>query len=143
MGKVVKKHAGDKWNDAGYQPFRLREVQYGEFVVVFPCRPVVDFGRPDFVIEATEKYISSVEFDACLPEPLFTVPGNALVFGAEGFVLVFRLISAVLSDSCRAKIRLAIVQTVAVDMVHEQIVGDSADLTVHEYLTPFSIFGSD
>jgi hypothetical protein len=54
--KICQKHAGDKWNDAGCRPFRLREVQYGEFTVVSLCRPVIGFGRTDFTIEAAEIY---------------------------------------------------------------------------------------
>lgn len=119
MGKELQEHPGYKWNDTGFRSFRLREVQYGEFAVVSPGGPVVSFGRPDFTIEAAEKYIPSVEFDPRLPAPLVAFPGNAFVFGTENSVPAFRLISAVLSNSCRAEIGFAIVQTLAIDMVNK------------------------
>ena len=43
--------------------------------------------------------------------------------------------------SCGAKVGLSIVESVAIDVVHEHSRRDAEDLTVHRKLTMFSIFG--
>jgi hypothetical protein len=111
--------------------------------VIFPCRPIIGFGRPDFTFEATEKYTFSVNFDFRFPELVSTVPGNALVFRAECSTCIFSSVLAILGISSLAKIGLAIVQTIAIDMVNKQVVGNLAYLTMHEYLALFSIFIPD
>jgi len=99
MGKELHEHADDKRNNAGYRPFRLREVQYGEFAVISSGGPVVGFGRQDLIIEVAEVYRLAVKANTSLPAPFLTSPCNALVFGTEGSVLSFRLISGVLREN--------------------------------------------
>ena len=142
-GKEFQKHAGNKWNDTGYRPSRLREVQYSEFPVVSPGGPVVGLGCTDFATEAAEVYRLAVNANLRLPKFIAAVSGNALVFGTEGSVPAFCLIAVILSLSGRAQIGISIVQAVTIDVIHEQMVGESSYLPMHEYLAMFSIFGFD
>ena len=80
VGKELQKHAGDKWNDAGYRPFRLWKVQYGEFLVVSLRGTVVGLGRTDFTIEDAEIYRLGVNANFRLPALNIASPGNSLVF---------------------------------------------------------------
>jgi len=111
--------------------------------MVSPCRPVVCSGRPSFTIEAAEKYTFSVNCDFRFPEPVSTVPGNALVFRAECSTCIFSSVLAILGISGLTQIDLSIVQAIAIDMVNKQMVGDPAYLTMHKYLALFSIFVPD
>jgi hypothetical protein len=80
---------------------------------------VVGLGRPDFAIEDAEIYRLDVNANFRLPALTVASPGNSLVFRAEGFVLSFRLISGVLGGCRRAKVCLAIVQLVVIDVVYK------------------------
>ena len=137
--KICQKHAGDKWNDAGYRPSRLREVQYGEFPVVSLSGAVIGLGRTDFTNEAAEVYRLAVNANTHLPALIFAFPTDTLVFGTVSYIRIFCSVPAILRGSGWAQIGISIVQAVAVDVIHEQMVGDSAYLTMHEYLTLFSI----
>ena len=97
----------------------------------------------DFTTEAAEIYLLAFIENPCLPKFIAAVSGNALVFGTEGFVPAFCLIAVILSLSGRTQIGISIIQAVAIDVIHEQMVGEFAYLTMHEYLATFSIFGFD
>ena len=93
--------------------------------------PVVGLGGQDLIIEVAKVYRLAVKANTSLPAPFLTSPCNALIFGTEGSVLSFRLISGVLSGSRRAQVRLAIVQSLAINMVYEQMIGYFDYFTVH------------
>jgi len=118
-GKELHEHPGDKWNDAGYRPSRLREVQYGEFAVVSHGGPVVCFGRPDFTTEASELYRLAVNANSRLPEPLVAFPANTLVFRTGSSICVFCSVLDILRGRGWAQINLSIVQLVVIDVIHE------------------------
>ena len=78
-----------------------------------------------------------------LPVLIVAFPTDTLVFGTVIYISIFCSVPAILRRAGRAEIGLSIVQTVAIDMVHEQIAGDSEYLTMHEYLTLSAIFDFD
>ena len=111
--------------------------------MVSPGCPVVGFGRPYFTTEASEVYRLTVNANTRLPVLIVAFPTDTLVFGAVIYISIFCSVPAILRRAGRAKIGLSIVQTVSIDMVHEQIVGYSEYLTMHEYLTLSAIFDFD
>ncbi len=141
--KVVENSQSKKEETAGYGTFGLREVQNCKLAVVFFSGTVVGLGGPDLVIERAEEYPPAVDPDFCLPELVFAVPGDTLVLGAVGSVLVFASVLDVLGNSSWSQICLSIIQAVAVNVVNNHIMRDLEYTTVHGKLTLSSVSGSD
>ena len=109
---------------------------------MLPRRPVVSFGRSDFTPKAAKGHQLTIHANTYLPKLLVAVPVNAFVLRAEDSVLAFRSISTILSFGGRAQIRLAIVQRLAINMIHAQMIGDFKHLAMHSHLSPLHPYRS-
>ncbi len=107
----------------------IREIQAGEFAVVFLGRLVIRAGGVELVIEVAEVVGFVLEADGCRPFLGSFAPVDAFVFracpgGPAG-------VSAVLGEGAQAQVLLSVVQAVMVDVVHNQVVRGLHDLAVH------------
>ena len=102
-----------------------------------PRRPVVGFSRLELGIEATKLYRSSVSANPRSPAFSVAVPPNTLILGTVGSIPAFRSIAVVLRDRRGAQIGLTIVQTVTINMIYEQMIGNLEHLAMHQDLALF------
>ena len=106
--------------------------------MMLACRAVVGPGGFDFIAEFPYPQSASVDAYPNMPLLHALVPIYPLVF-RTAFSSVFPTVTHILGMGRRSEIGLPVVQTVAVNMIDEHIVGDFEHFAVHLKLKSFAV----
>lgn len=110
--------------------------------MIFACRPVVGPGGFDFIAEFPYPQSGSIDAYPNMPLLHTLVPIYPLVL-RTALSSVFPTVTHILGMGRRSEIGLPVVQTVAVNMIDEHIIGDFEHFAVHHKPKSFAVSGDD